>query len=91
MKPRSGIVFLPDSLTGFGERCREAEANGSEDTLDHEDAVEPVRLRLDGQVHRRPHADVEAPQGESHSERAHRGGPSLRCRKSVTSGQARSA
>jgi hypothetical protein len=25
---RFGIVFLPESLTGFGELCREAEAGG---------------------------------------------------------------
>src|SRR5688572_17943123 len=26
--PRFGIVFLPESLAGFGELCREAEASG---------------------------------------------------------------
>ena len=30
MAARFGIVFLPESLTGFGDLCREAEASGFE-------------------------------------------------------------
>ena len=44
--PRFGIVFLPESLGGFAELCREAEATGSSKQEAETAAVEEFLRRF---------------------------------------------